>query len=164
MESLVNDLNVKFNIKRFIAFSFFIYPLGITTSILPLVFPGSKILLYVCSYFLFATLNWIWSQKKFNFTLLLLSAIFGTIWLSFAFNGFDTQKDLDFAPAIALLPVMFPVFLLSQFSTWVPSIINYLIKIRKNSPGIIFGLVLFAIIGYVGAALITRTIISTPTF
>lgn len=167
IREFIYSLNRALDFRKFFLFSWFIYPLAITINLIPLFFwEESKLIRFawlIASYIVFAILNFIWSQRKFHFTLIFLSVILGLIWMSFILNGFNSSKPLEIFSAIMLYPIMLPVFLLSQLTAWTPAVIK-LTTLHKTPFFVTLIILSLSILAYAALGLLTQTIVQSISF
>jgi hypothetical protein len=159
MNDLIHTLNSKLNFRRFLAFSVVVFPLAATIgSFISGESAPVRLVASVCAYVIFSLLNHLWSQGHFRFTIVLLSLIFGVYWLGVAMNGFDFSAPIDYFATSILYLVLLPLFLVTQFTAWVPHVLRLQAQDGKLQASYVILAIAVSLAGYLGFGLLYQTI------
>ena len=125
----------KLSIKRFIIFSFAIYPLWLVSYIhreelINLL--KSEHLFILIIFLFFAVINWLFGQKNLAFPIMIISNILGYFYFVFTVNVTSGEIFLFMIAALIIYPLFFIIALIAQFTTWIPFLLHFIYQNRKN--------------------------------
>jgi len=125
----------KLSIKRFIMFSFALYPLWLVSYIhregLINLLKSEHLSLLIIFLF-FAIINWLFGQKKLALPAMVISNILGYFYFVFTANVAPGEIFLFMIAALIIYPFFFIIVLMAQFTTWVPFLLHFIYQNRKN--------------------------------
>ena len=135
----------KINLKNFLLFSLFIYPIALLFFIFHgtfLKFFGSGLVLFLAAYVFFSIVNYIFGQSRIKLILVYVSCFFGLtlvfIWLNGSIIIFNPNILINLIGSVVIYFSSFLVFQFAQFLTWVPFILNYIWHNRRRLDNMTF--------------------------